>query len=339
MSVAGGTLTVMTREPSAAFWQHLNNQANVFTRRQALDGGFYRSAIDNRLRRGTWRTIYPGVYISSRAEFRLASKLWAAVLYAGRGAVLSHQTAAWLHRFGTWPGQIHVTVPAERRVRAPQGMRIHLSARAFDAAARHDHPPRTTAAETILDLVNESDSFDDVYSWVCKALTEEVIDEEALLAAARERGKLRWRAELTQILAAVNAGDESALENAYTRHVERRHRLPASERQVRFAGPGGKAGRRDRLYRDFKVIVELDGKLNHRGDNVRKDKARDRAAAAEGQQTVRLEWPDVRGQACTSAAEIAAILRERGWTGKPRPCSLTCRVADQPWATGSGPTG
>jgi hypothetical protein len=327
LSVAGGTLSVMAHKPSAVFWQHLKVQANVFTRGQALDGGFNASAIDGRLQRGTWRTIYPGVYLSVSAEFNWKSKLWAAVLYAGRGAVLSHQSAAWLYRFSKWPDEIHVTVPGERRVRAPQGVRIHLSARVFDAAMRNEYPPRTSPTETVLDLVNESDSFDDVYGWACRALTEGVTDEERLRAAARKRNKLRWRAGLNQILAAVDAGDESPLEHAYSRYIERRHRLPASERQVRFIGADGKTGRRDRLYPEFNVIVELDGQLNHRGDNVRNDKARDRAAAASGQQTVRLEWPDVYGRACASAAEIAAILQHHGWTGKPRPCSLTCQVA------------
>jgi very-short-patch-repair endonuclease len=327
MSVTTRTLNVMKREPSPAFWRNLNVQSNIFSRRQALNGGFSASAIDARLGRGTWRAIYPGVYISASARLTLGGQLWALVLYAGRGAVLSHETAAWLHGFGSRPDQVHVTIPVERKVQTQRGLRIHRSARVLAVAMRGEYPPRTAPADTVLDLVDACDSFDDVYGWVSLALSRDATDEGALLAAMERRGRLRWRTEITKIISAVDAGDESPLENAYTRHVERRHRLPASERQVPFTGQNGKTGRRDRLYREFKVIVELDGELNHRGSNVRKDKARDRAAAATGLQTVRLEWPDVHGQACASAAEIAAILQQRGWTGKARPCSLTCRVS------------
>jgi hypothetical protein len=318
----------MKREPSAAFWRNLKVQSNVFSRRQALNGGFSASAIDGRLRRGTWRVIFPGVYISASAGLTLRSQLWASVLYAARGAVLSHETAAWLHGFGSRPDQIHVTIPADRKVQPQHGLRIHRSARVFAGAMRDERPPRTRPADTVLDLVNECDSFDDVYGWACRAISNGATDEVALLAAIERRNRLRWRTEITQIISAVHAGDESPLENAYTTNVERRHRLPASERQVPFTGENGKSGRRDRVYPDFKVIVELDGELNHRGNKVRKDKARDRTAATTGLQTVRLEWPDVHSQACASAADIAAILQRRGWTGKARPCSLTCQVGE-----------
>ena len=38
-------------------------------------------------------------------------------------------------------------------------------------------------------------------------------------------------------------------------------------------------------------------------------------------------WDEIRGALCSSAAEVAGVLRARGWTGVARPCSLSCRVA------------
>jgi hypothetical protein len=314
----------MRRTLTAAFRQQLKIQANVFSRTQALRGGYPASAIDARVQRATWRTLYPGVYVSAVSDLRVTGRLWAAVLYAGRGAVLSHETAAWLHGFGGRPADaIHVTIPGDRRVREPDGIRIHRSGRVFDAAMRYENPPRTSATETVLDLVNESGSFADVCGWIARAISAEVTDEERVLAAIQKRNRLRWRKELTPIIEAAASGDASALETRYTFVVERRHRLPESERQVPFANADGCTGRRDRLYREYGVIVELDGRLGHEGENVKKDKARDRAAAVAGQQTLRLGWEDM---TCTSAGEVAAVLQIRGWTGTPRPCSLSCRV-------------
>ena len=207
------------------------------------------------------------------------------------------------------------------------GICIHRSGRVFDAAMRYERPPRTSAADTVLDLVNESDSFTDVCGWVSRAISADKTDEEKLLAAIQKRKRPRWRKELTPILAAVADGDESALETCSTFDVERRHGLPESERQVPFTKADGTPGRRDRLYRECGLIVELDGRLGHEGDDVQKDRARDRAAAVAGRQTLRFGWIDIRGMSCTSAGEVATVLQVRGWSGTPRPCSLSCRVA------------
>jgi hypothetical protein len=300
MSVVEGTLSVMARKLTAAFGQQLKIQAN-----------------------------YPGVYISATSQFQYRGRLWAVVLYAGRGAVLSHETAAWLHGFGKLADATHVTIPDDRRVREPDGVRVHRSGRFFEAAMRQESPPRTSPAETVLDLVNESGAFTDVCGWVSRAISAGATDEEKLLAAMRRRKRLRWRNELESVIVAVGDGDQSALEAWYTFGVERRHRLPESERQVPFTKADRTRGRRDRLYREYGVIVELDGKVGHDGEQVSQDKARDRAAAGTGQQTVRFEWKDVHGAPCKSAAEVAAVLRARGWTGDPRPCSLSCGVASR----------
>jgi hypothetical protein len=180
------------------FSQQLKNQASVFSRRQALDGGYVASAIDAKVRRGAWATLYPGVYTCAAGQLDKHGQLWAVVLYAGQGALLSHETAAWLHGFGGAPaGLIHVMIPVERRVREPQGVRVHRSSRVLAAVTQDDDPPRTLAVETILDLVNESESAADACVWVDRAVAVGVTDQRQLLAAAAERKKLRWRAELS----------------------------------------------------------------------------------------------------------------------------------------------
>lgn len=303
-------------------------QHGTFSRAQALAAGFTGDVIGARVRRGTWRRVHPGVYTINTGVLGLTALRWAALLYAGRGAVLSHQTAARLHgiKLRGQPDEIHVTIPAERRVTETTGIRIHRSARSFAAAMRHEDPPRTLIAETLLDLADTADIFGDVCGWVTQAITDKLISDDQLMAAIKARGKMRWRTDLTTLVAAVSAGDHSALEYGYTRDVERRHGLPEPDRQVPFTKPDGRTGRRDRVYTEYGLIVELDGKLYHSGESVQNDNRRDRAAAAAGKQTLRFGWDDVCDNRCTTAIEVAQVLRNRGWKGTPKPCSLYCRV-------------
>ena len=132
--------------------------------------------------------------------------------------------------------------------------------------------------------------------------------------AARESGyagKLRWRADLLQALEDVADGVHSVLEYRYIRDVERAHRLPVAERQV-HAVQDVSAVYRDVFYRQYGVIVELDGKASH-VDRRPQDNRRDNAAAARGVITLRYGWADVTERSCPTAYEVAQTLIARGW--------------------------
>jgi hypothetical protein len=253
--------------------------------------------------------------------------------------MLSHQTAAELHGLADKAtNPIHVTVPHERHVLAVEGVSLHRSGRAVEAMEQRSHPPRTRVEETVLDLTQTAKTFDDVCGWVTRAIARELTDETRLNAAVRARLRLRWRADLQELIVAAAGGDHSVLEFRYHRDVERAHGLPESVRQVPFTGPGGRRGRRDRVYDQYGVVVELDGRLAHPAENHWQDKARDNAAAADGKQSLRYGWSQVKWQPCETAAEVARVLRRHGWDGNPRPCSPGCPVQrDLPGSTGPDP--
>ena len=253
--------------------------------------------------------------------------LWAALLAAGPGAVLSYQTAAELHGLSDEPtSPIHVTVPTQRHLVAVSGVCLHRSRRAVEAVLGGSQPPRTKVEETVLDLTQTAKTFDDVCGWVTRAIARELTDETRLNAAMSGRLRLRWRTDLGELIAAAAAGDHSVLEFRYHRDVERAHGLPESARQVPFTKLGGRRGRRDRVYEPYGLVIELDGRLAHQPENQGKDKTRDNAAAADGKQTLRYGWSQVKWQPCETAAEVARVLRRRGWGGRPRPCSPGCPV-------------
>jgi hypothetical protein len=239
--------------------------------------------------------------------------------------MLSHETAAELQRLTDKPVEtIHITVPDQRHIKVAEGVSLHRSARAVEALHPDISPPRTKVEETILDLTQTAATFDDVCGWVTRALARDLTDEGRLRAAICQRARLRWRADLHELVTAAADGNHSVLEFRYERDVERAHGLPEPVRQAPFVGPDGRRGRRDRLYRDYGLVVELDGRLAHPVENQWKDKARDNAAAADGQQSLRYGWAQVRWEPCATAAEVARVLRHRGWQGRPRPCSPDC---------------
>jgi hypothetical protein len=300
----------------------------VVSRSQALRAGLTDDTIRFRVRSNRWRPIHRAVYATFTGVPDGGALQWAAVLAAGHGAVLSHETAADLHGLTDKPADmIHVTIPRACHVVAVCGVRIHRAVRIREAPAGRNNPPRTEIEETVLDLTQTAATFDDVCGWVTRALARQLTNEAMLREAMRQRTKLRWRAELRELIAAAASGDHSVLEYRYDRDVERAHGLPEPVRQAPFAQADGRRGRRDRLYREYAVVVELDGRLAHAIEVQWRDKARDNAAAGNGMQSLRYGWTHVRWHPCETALEVAKVLRGRGWTGWPKPCSPGCAVA------------
>ena len=283
--------------------------------------------IHHKLRSDRWQRVYPGIYATFTGTPGRGAQLWAAVLLAGPGAVLSHETAAELVKLTDKRAElIHVTVPRQRHVAAVPGISLHRSGRAVEATQRDSNPPQTRVEETLLDLTQTASNFDDVCGWITRAFARDLTDEPRLRTAMRQRPKLRWRADLHELMAAAASGDHSVLEYRYDRDVERAHGLPEPVRQAPFVGPDGRRGRRDRLYVAYGVVVELDGRLAHPDEKQWLDKARDNAAAVDRKQTLRYGWEQVQRHPCATALQVAQVLRVHGWDGWPRPCSPGCPV-------------
>ena len=327
MSVGGGTLCGMVSKLPPTLRNLAQRQYGVVSRSQAIRAGLSPDMIKFRVSSGRWQQLHLGVYATFSGIPGRGARLWAAVLAAGPGAVLSYQTAAELHGLADKPADlIHVSVPRQRHLVAAEGVCLHRSDRVVGAIQNGARPPRTTVEETVLDLTQAARSFDDVCGWVTRAIARELTDEARLQAAMTKRERLRWRANLHEVLEAAVTGDHSVLEFRYHRDVERAHGLPEPDRQVPFTAKDGRHGRRDRVYQDYGVVVELDGQLAHPRENKWKDKARDNAAAADGRQSLRYDWVAVTQRPCTTAAEVAEVLRRHGWQGSPKPCSPGCPV-------------
>ena len=80
-------------------WQ----QDGVVSRPQALRAGLSADMIKFRVKRGWWQPVHRGVYQTFTGTPGRSAQLWAALLGAGPGAVLSHETAAELQRLADKP--------------------------------------------------------------------------------------------------------------------------------------------------------------------------------------------------------------------------------------------
>jgi very-short-patch-repair endonuclease len=314
----------MTADLPVSCRELIELQRGVLARWQASAVELRPATIKSLLRSGRWQQLRRGVYATFTGEPSRDAELWAAVLRAGRHAVLSHQTAAELDRLVSRPSEvIHVTVPDGKHVTPIPGVRLHRSERLAEARHPSRTPPRTRIEETVLDLTQTAKTIDGAFGWLCQGCGSRLTTPDLLLGALAKRGKVRWRGVLSGALADIDDGAQSVLEVRYVRDVERPHRLPRARRQVRVTRDTGRIYL-DNLIEHYRTCIELDGKAAHPVAERWRDIKRDNASAVDGIITLRYGWPDVAQRPCQSAAQIAAVLRQRGWADQPTPCGASC---------------
>jgi very-short-patch-repair endonuclease len=305
-------------------------QGGVIGRGQALDCGLGPATVDGLLRTGRWRRLQRGVYASFTGEPDRKALLWAALLRAGPTAMLSHETAAEFLGLGDeGAARIHVTVPLDSHPDPMPGVVVHRARRARQMRHPYMLPPLTSVEDTVLDLAGSARSADEAFGWVCRATGKWLTSAESLRIAMSHRRTMRWRAELLSALDSVEDGVRSNLERRYVRDVERPHGLPRAVRQARVIRYG-RPCYLDNLYERYLVCVELDGVAAHPPGERWRDTRRDNAGAVQGIITLRYGWRDITRNPCEAAGQVAAVLRQRGWTGAPCPCGPSCRLPSQP---------
>lgn len=114
--------------------------------------GYSRSAVARAVNEGHLHRLYRGVFAVGHKRIQVHGRCLAAVLACGRGAVLSHYSAAWLWDIAKIaPEPIHVTTLAWRRGRPPIRLHEARSLASEDRALREGIPV-TALPRTLLDL-------------------------------------------------------------------------------------------------------------------------------------------------------------------------------------------
>ena len=250
-------------DPASPLGRLANVQAGAVSRAQLLANGGTDSQIGAQLKACRWQPIHPGVYATFTGPLPDLTRVWAAVLYAGDGAVASHRTAAWLQGIEeAFPSVVEISVPVDRRVQRQPGLVI----RRCRDLSRRTHPisslPQTRVEETVLDLIEQEERVDDVVGWITRACQRRRTTAARIDSATRSRTRMRWRPLVADVLADVRDGVLSPLERRWRRRVERAHGLPSGDCNVAEID-GLKRRYRDVRYTRWRVVVELDGRAAH----------------------------------------------------------------------------
>lgn len=216
------------------------------------------------LRRRLWAPVYDGIYIDHTGELTWLQQAWAAVLFSWPAA-LSHDSAL---RAADGPGRrdavdlpIHVVVERDRRLVAPDQVRLHRRRGHAKQVSWNLSPPRVRYEQAAIDVASTAKSEFAVIAALAKAVQSRRTTAERLLGAMSERARMPRREWISSVLRDIDEGTCSVLEHGYLTLVERPHRLPRANRQAVGIGRVGQVYRDAAYAQPF--VVELDGRLFH----------------------------------------------------------------------------
>ncbi len=157
-------------------------QEGVIGRGQLTDCGLSGGDISRWISQGRLIRILPSVYAVGHAHLTWRARLVAALLYAGEGSILSHQTAAveWKLVEARAGATVHVTTPGRRR--SFKWVKVHRS-NEIDFERRNGLPV-TSLARTLVDYAAGRD-FESVRKSLANADFHHTIDGQAIASVMR----------------------------------------------------------------------------------------------------------------------------------------------------------
>lgn len=128
-------------------------QHGVVTRRQVLETGLTKSALESRVRKGVLERMHPGVYCVAGCPRTVEQRSFAAAAWGGDGAVVSHVSAAHLWQMIEAPPVVSDISAPRKRTRPPAGVRAHLASdlRPRDCGRLYNIPI-TSPVRTLIDV-------------------------------------------------------------------------------------------------------------------------------------------------------------------------------------------
>jgi hypothetical protein len=283
-------------------------QRGLATRRQLLASGASAAAIDRSLRAGTLIRVHAGVYAVGHGALQQEAVWLAAVLAGGRGAVLSHRSAA-----DAWgllaDARRAVDITVRNRTGFGQaGLTPHECRLTEADVTTHRGIPITTPARTLLDLA-EAVPYRR-FRQAAEASLHRRLFDAGDVGRVLERGRgRRGLKPLRRFLA--EAVDEPATKRSELEILA--GELVESQALPRAAANAWVLGVEvDLLWPTARVVVELDS-WRHHGDRLsfERDRARDARLQAEGYAVLRFTWRQVTEDRAVVADRIRAVLAGR----------------------------
>jgi very-short-patch-repair endonuclease len=266
--------------------------------------GLSPSAITARCAVGRLVREHESVYSVGHSQRTPLARADAAVMACGPRSVLSFDSAAALWGLRRWPAIPEVSSPLQRQRR---GIRAHRTKTLTHADITHRHGIRvTTVARTLADIAAR--------------LTDRQL-ERAIHEARRNRdlpdAQLARLYQLcpraARVFDSTEAPSRSVFQHTLKAFLKTRN-LPIPEFEQPWHGYEV-----DAFYEDARLIVELDGYLDHsQPDRFEQDRERDALALELGFGTLRITWKRLTRRPDELARQWRAILDQRA-TAPPRP--------------------
>lgn len=244
----------------------------------------------------------PGVYAVGHRAPSVEGDLSAAVLHAGRGAMLSHATALWWYGIlDRRPASIDVSTPG--RVKPRRGIKIH--ARRELERKWHRGLPITSVAQALLDYAARAPLRRVRYA-VAQAEYHELLDlkEVGVMLGRGKPGSAKLRRALERHLPQL-ARTRSEMEQVFLPLCERGG-VPLPEVNVAVAGVLV-----DAVWREARVVVELDGLGGHRTRaQIERDRSKDLQLRAAGYTVLRYTWEQITNEPELVLADLRLALSQ-----------------------------
>lgn len=250
---------------------------------------------------GYLERILPGVYAVGHVAPAREADLWAAVLYAGPGAMLSHGTAArWRGLIDYAPRRIEVSTP--RRVLSHPGIRVY-GRRGVLVRESHRGMPVTSIAATMVDLAATSGARA-VHRALGQLDFQHLLDVEALFAECRSgrRGATALRAAIETYDPRRKHANGRLEEDFYALCEQRALPLPLLNFYVHDI-------KCDAYWPEQGLVVELDGEDSHSSPaQRRRDRRNDLTLRGHGLTVLRYDWELVHGNASEVCSDVLRAL-------------------------------
>lgn len=289
-----------------------SRQHGVVTLAQLRQAGLTPGHVRGWVQRGHLHPIHRGVFVVGYLNMDRDARLLAALYAIGRSAFLSHRTAAAILGLRPQLREIELTVPGTGGRTRP-GLTIHRTRR----------DPTRDELRTTRGLRHSS--FARVLCELARRETEVELTrivEEGVRRRLFFLGKVEAAIELHRkapgiqklerpLAVYIDRSDRtSALERAFDRELQARPSLPPPERNVMLAA-GGIVWEIDCLWREQRVIVELDGRPWHICErDFEKDRLKDTKLSVLGFTPIRVTGRRFDRDPVGVFDDIEAILRQ-----------------------------
>ncbi|HWJ62166.1 MAG TPA: DUF559 domain-containing protein [Acidimicrobiales bacterium] len=284
----------------------------LFRASDAMDRAVTRQQIRSMVARGWCAVVVPGVYRVTAAPLTGRQAILAEVWSHPEGTVASHRGAAFLRSLVGYRS-VRAEVSWQRGSNQRNGRRTHSSLwLPPEHVTEYDGIPTTTVARTTFDLAGiepkgrVSIALDDALSR--KLCTLRQVNQVSFALAGRgRRGTVAMR-EMLEKRGEDYVPPSSALERLARKVFEEYGlEMPTFELNI---GDDDWIGRVDCVWREAKLIVELDSERYHGSKSARDaDRKRDNRLMATGWRVLRVTWDDLKLRPRETVEQIKAALR------------------------------